>query len=281
MTLKLKTVPPRQGLQWVRQGFVVFFRKPLPFAAMFGAFLLAALVLLGIPAVGPLVLMAWLPMVTLGFMLATHASVQQRLPTPMLLVRPLQGDPRRRRSLLILGGLYAGATLVVMLVSDAIDGGRFGELQSLLGDPSGNENEIELLLGDSRLAMGLLVRFGLAALLAIPFWHAPALVYWDRQGPAQALFSSVMACWQARGAFVMYGLGWVGVTVMFTFLANLVFALLGMPQMAGVAALGAGLVFSTAFYASLFFTFADSFEFIVPTAAPPLSPAEPGEPPGP
>lgn len=269
MSLKLKTVPPRRGLQWVRHGFAVFFRKPLPFAAMFASFMFVAMVLLALPAIGGLLLMAWLPLVTLGFMLATHAVLQQRMPTPVLLFRPLQGDPRRRRSLLVLGAVYAVATMVIMLLSDVVDGGRFGDLQALLADPARNEREIEQLLGDDRLMMGMLVRFGLAGLLAVPFWHAPALVHWDRQGPAQALFSSVLACWRARGAFLVYGLGWIGVTVLFTLLANIAFGLLGAPQMAGVAALGAGLVFSTAFYASLFFSFADSFDFGSPPSSTP------------
>lgn len=287
MSLKLKTVAPSQGLQWVRQGFAVFFRKPLPYSAMFGFFLLAALIMLSIPVIGPMLLMAWLPLVTLGFMLATHAVLQQRMPTPFVMFTPLAGDPRRRNALLVLGGLYAAGTLLIMVLSDWTDGGRFSELQKLLGDPAANEDEIARLLGEPALLVGLIARFGLAALLAIPFWHAPALIYWDRQPPAQALFSSVLACWRARGAFLVYGLGWIGATLVFTLLANIVFALLGTPQLAGFSALGAGVVFSTAFYASLFFTFADCFEFAAPAgtvkddAAPPPALDRPDEPPAP
>ncbi len=43
-------------------------------------------------------------------------------------------------------------------------------------------------------------------------------------------------------------------------LVNTVFMLLGAPQLVAVAALPAGLMFSTVFYASLYFTFTDCFE---------------------
>lgn len=269
MTLKLKTVAPRQGLRWVRHGFAVFLRKPLPFAALFGAFLFVAMVLLLLPFVGGALLFMWLPLVSLAFMLATHQVMQRRMPTPALLVQPLQHDPTRRRALLQLGIAYMLATFVILLISDAVDGGSFARLQSLMADPQRHREEIDALVADPRLQAGLLLRFGLAGLLSVPFWHAPALVYWDRQGAGQALFSSTLAIWRARGAFLVYGLGWVAATMLVGIAANLLFLILGSPQLLGMVALGAGLVFSTAFYASLYFTFADSFE----TAAGPPAPS--------
>lgn len=269
MTLKLKTVAPRQGLRWVRHGFAVFLRKPLPFAALFGAFLFVAMVLLLLPFVGGALLFMWLPLVSLAFMLATHQVLQRRMPTPALLVQPLQHDPTRRRALLQLGIAYMLATFVILLISDAVDGGSFARLQSLMADPQRHREEIDALVADPRLQAGLLLRFGLAGLLSVPFWHAPALVYWDRQGAGQALFSSTLAIWRARGAFLVYGLGWVAATMLVGIAANLLFLILGSPQLLGMVALGAGLVFSTAFYASLYFTFADSFE----TAAGPPAPS--------
>ena len=63
--------------------------------------------------------------------------------------------------------------------------------------------------------MGPGTRFGLAACLSVPFWHAPALVYWQGQGVGQALFSSTLAVWRCKGAFLMYSLAWVGVIAIF------------------------------------------------------------------
>ena len=40
--MRLQTVPARQGIVWVRQGFRAFFRQPLAFAGLFATFLFAA-----------------------------------------------------------------------------------------------------------------------------------------------------------------------------------------------------------------------------------------------
>jgi hypothetical protein len=107
--------------------------------------------------------------------------------------------------------------------------------------------------------LGLMVRFGLAALLSIPFWHAPALVYWEGHSCAKALFSSTLACWRNRGAFVIYGLVWLGLMIVFGVLVSLILALFGVPQWLMNASLPMALIMATVYYASLYFTFADCF----------------------
>ena len=103
------------------------------------------------------------------------------------------------------------------------------------------------------------MRFGLASLLSLPFWHAPALVHWGGQGVGKALFFSTMACWRNIGAFTVYGLAWAGAILVFGALANVLAALTQQAQLIALAAVPAGLLFSTVFYASLYFTFNDCF----------------------
>jgi len=114
-----------------------------------------------------------------------------------------------------------------------------------------------------------MLRLGLTGLLSVPFWHAPALVYWDGQRVAQSLFSSTLACWRNRGAFFVYGLAWAAFVMMFGTAASLVFTLIGSPELFAVAAVPISLIITTVFYASLYFTFADSFSASDDT---PLSP---------
>ena len=83
MQMRLKDVRPAQGLRWVRRGFTVFLRHPLAFTAMFAGFLFAALLLMLLPWVGPIALLASLPLLTLGFMIATHGATQGRAPRIM------------------------------------------------------------------------------------------------------------------------------------------------------------------------------------------------------
>jgi hypothetical protein len=115
---------------------------------------------------------------------------------------------------------------------------------------------------------GLLLRFGLAGLLAVPFWHAPALVFWDGQRCAQALFSSTLACWRNRGAFIVYSLTWFSLIIGIGLVASLLFAAIGSPQLFAVAGAPISLLITTVFYTSLYFTFADCFEADAPAAVP-------------
>ena len=257
--MKLLSVAPGQGLVWVRSGFRTFFRQPLAYAGLFAAFLFAVFVLSFLPFVGPLLLLAMLPLGSLGFMLATRASLQGRFPTPRLLVEPLKGDRRRRLALLQLGLLYAACSIAIIWLSDLADGGTLGALMDALSGGKATPQEIGQLVGDPRLLTGLVLRFGLAGVLAVPYWHAPPLVHWDGQGVAQSLFSSTVACWRNKGAFLLFAAGWAAVVLGFAVVANLVGRIFGVPQLVALLAMPASLVLSTAFYASLYFTFADCF----------------------
>ena len=257
--MRLKSVPARQGAVWVRQGLRAFFARPMAFAALFAAFLFAVFVLALVPVIGPLLGLMLLPLVTLAFMLATRIVVSGGLPTPALFIAPLKAERPRVLSMVWLGGLYAAATLFAMWISGIVDNGALDALMEAAPAGQSATDAVAARLGAPGLFAGLALRFGLTGLLAIPFWHAPALVYWDGQRCAQALFSSTLACWRNRGAFVVYSLTWFALVMAFGLLASLLFAAIGGPQLFAVAAVPISLMISTVFYASLYFTFADSF----------------------
>ena len=257
--MKLKTVPARQGATWVRQGFRTFFKRPIAFAALFATFMFAVFVLALLPFVGAVLVLALLPLVSLAFMLATRIAQGGATPTPRVFVEPLRGARPRVTAMLQLGLVYAVATFAVMWLSDLADGGAFEALMDALPAGQSTPDAVAARLAAPGLALGMLLRFGLAALLSVPFWHAPALVHWDGQGSAQALFSSTVACWRNRGAFVIYSLVWFGLIMVLGMLGSLVFALLGQPALFAAAAVPMSLVLTTVFYVSLYFTFADCF----------------------
>ena len=264
---KLATVPARQGSVWARQGFRVFFKRPMVFAALFALFMFAVFVLALLPVVGPLLLLGLLPMVTLAFMLATKATLAGELPTPAALFRTLRMDGPRRIAMLKLGAIYALTTFAILALADLVDGGAFDALMDALPNVQTKPELVNAKLADPRLGQGLLLRSGLTALLSMPFWHAPALVYWGGQGCAQSLFSSTLACWRNKGAFTVYMLSWVSAVLLFGTLGSIVFGLLGQLPLFAVAATPFSLLLTTVFYASLYFTFADSFEAAAPSVA--------------
>jgi hypothetical protein len=258
MALLLKPVPALKGAHWMRDGFRLFGKHPLAFSVLLVAFLLSALALSLLPVIGSILVVSALPLLSLGFMIASEAALAGKPIHPGCFLAPLKGDAQRRKRQLALCLAYGAATVLVMLISDAIDDGKFETLQRLMGQ-GGKAAEVEALLRDPQLFWGVVWRFGLIALLSVPFWHAPALVHWGDQGPAQALFSSTLAVWRSRGAFVVYLLSWLGIIVAFGVTTALLAGLLSAREMAGILVLPSVLIFSTVFYVSLLFTFNDSF----------------------
>jgi hypothetical protein len=264
--MKLQLIPAPQGAQWVRQAFVLFFKQPLGFAGLFATFMVALLVFSMLPMLGSILLLAAMPLVSLGFMIATRKALDGQFPTPKVYIEPLRASKSRRVALIQLGLLYALSTALILWLSAVIDGGALDRLMRALssttaaGDTAAQAQKIAELIADPRLQLGLFMRLGLSALLSVPFWHAPALVHWGDQGAGKALFFSLMACWKNKGAFTVYGLAWAGVVLVFALLANVVMALLGQASLVALAAMPASLIFSTVFYVSLYFTFADCFD---------------------
>jgi hypothetical protein len=277
VTLRVLDALPRDGVAWVGHAFALFLKRPLAFSALFALFLFAALVLLLLPYIGAVLLLMALPLLGLGFMIATRSAQAGGPVHAGQMLEPLRAGSAmaavRRKQLLVLCGLYALFTALVMLASDALDGGAFERLQVLLASARGEaaQMEIDALLADPGLRQGLLLRVGGTALLSIPFWHAPPLVWWQGQGVGQSLFSSTLACWRNRNAFLLYSLAWGGTIVLFGILAGGLFALLGMPQLVVFAAVPAGLIFSTAFYVSLLFTYQGCFGEFADAVAPPAA----------
>jgi hypothetical protein len=248
-----------EGVQWMRDAFRLFLRRPLPFTAMFVSFLLVALLATLVPMAGSVVMLMSLPLLSLGFMVASRAAQNDLPVNPGQFIEPLRGERSRRNALLSLCAAYALGTVLIMSLSELIDGGAFDRLQALMAKGDEGRAEMEALLADPRLTWGLITRFGLAACLSVPFWHAPALVYWQGQSVGQALFSSTLAMWRCKGAFLMYSLAWVVVIAIFGAIVGLLFSLFDARQLAGVIAMPAGLMFSTVFYVSLLFTYEGCF----------------------
>lgn len=263
MQLHLQDVPARNGRLWIRHGFKVFQRQPLALAGLFGLFLFAGFIVMLVPGIGLVLAMASLPLLSLGFMLATHLVLQKKSPTASVFIAPLKLTPERRRSQLLLCFGYAGAMLLIGLMADWVDGGSTRDLQKLIAENADND-AIANAATDPRLFWGLATRLSLMGLLSVPYWHAPALVHWGGQGVAQALFSSTLALWRNKAAFLLNMLLWAGLMLAMASSVSLLFGLLGLAQFAPVVLMTAGLLMSTVFYASLYFSFVDCFMFGAP-----------------
>lgn len=259
MAMILKAVGPSRGAQWVRDGLRLYLQRPLGFTALFVLFLFVALFSALVPLIGGVLQLALLPLLSLGFMIASQSVLLQGNVHPRQFLEPLRGPPAQRRAMLILCGLYALCVVLALWLSDLVSAGALSRAMDLmrLGNPP--QAEMQALLADRGLLSGTLLGAGLLALLSVPFWHAPALVHWGAQGVGQALFSSTLAVWRSRGAFLVYMIVWFLLVMGVGVLSALLFSLLGLRELGSMVAMPAGLFFSTLFYVSLIFTFNDSF----------------------
>ena len=183
--MKLQLVPPRQGALWVRQGFTVFVKQPMGFAGLFATFLFVVFALTLLPVVGPLLLLALLPLGSLGFMVATRSALEGRFPLPRAFIAPLRAGRAQLLAIVKLGLIYAAATWCILALSDWIDGGALDALMEAQASGTSSPDVMAAKLADPRLEAGVLLRFGLLGLLSVPFWHAPALVHWGCQSGRQ------------------------------------------------------------------------------------------------
>jgi len=259
MGLKLQDVPAAAGLRWVTQAFSEYFRHPLGYTALFVAFIGAALLSVLLPIIGGILLMMAVPLLSLGRMMATHASLRDKPLQVAVFARPWrQREPDRRRPLFTLLVAYAVLTAAVLWLSEVIDGGAFDAWLIAFAKGDTPPEELAKLADAPGTFAGALWRTVLTAAVSVPFWFAPALVFWGRQSVAQALFSSALALWRAKGAFLAYGLGWVAVMLSAGMAASILLALVG-PAFTGLLVMPIGLILTSAFYVSLYFSFRDCF----------------------
>jgi hypothetical protein len=259
MAMILKSVGPARGAHWVRDGLRLYLKRPLAFTSLFVLFLFAALFSALVPFIGGVLQIMLIPMLSLGFMVASQSALLEGPVKPGQFIEPLKGAPAQRNALLLLCVGYGLAVALILLLSDEVANGGFSRAMELMRRATPPQDEINALLSERGMVTGTLFGTALLTLVTIPFWHAPALVHWGHQGAGQALFSSTLAVWRSRGAFVVYGLTWLGVVMGFGVASALLFGLLGLGSLGSFVALVAGLFFSTLFYVSLIFTFNDSF----------------------
>jgi len=261
VAIRIRQVPPMAGLAWIRAGFRVFGRRPGGFLGMTAAgaiaiFLAALAVPPGLPPLWPLLI----PLVSLGCMVATEAVLNDLPAQPGAFIAPLRTGRAQRWALLQIGFLYVLTAVGAYLVGNWLDGGEAMRWMVAVATPApGGTPTIPPPLSAAG-TVSLLLQTSWLVFVSVPLWHAPALVHWGRQRAAQAMFSSIVAVWRTRGAFVMYHLGWWVISVFAMMAVSVVTALVGTPMLAVMLLLATMWPLSTIFYVTFWYGFADTFE---------------------
>ena len=248
--MQLRTVPAREGLSWVKLGFIWLLRQPWSALLMMGSYILTVGLFSMLPVLGGLVPLLVVQIATLGFMLASRKIAAGETVWPTVLLAGLRTGRRRVRGLLTLGVLYMAAVVGVLALASWVDGGALLRLLLFGAMPSA------ALVKSGTLRIAALLATLAYVPVSMAFWFAPPLVSWRGMGPWQALFTSFIIVLGNLRAFMLYSIQWFllfsAVPIIIVLLAQLAGAsaetatLLSLP-----VALFLFLAFILSFYASV------------------------------
>ena len=286
------------GWLWIRAGWRLFRRQPIGFAAILFAFLfalLAASLVIGlaaraiaaivpfisadlVAALGSAVVATLTPGLTAGFMEACRSAEAGVTVSPFMLVAPFRSGRERRNQLLILGVVQVVALMIIVLATNTIDapgGGREAASGSapVAAEPTPDAGKsgkadtpvpVRTEAGRDGAAIRHAATVSLFQALAylpvaLLLWYAPMLVAWHRLSALKALFFSAVAVWRNLAPFIMYGIGWVAIWTMLSFVLSLVVAMVGLGNLSALLAAPLGMLILTWMYCSFYPTYATVF----------------------
>ncbi len=204
-----RSVVAGQGWGWIASAWSLFTAAPLIWIVNFVIFLVIYMLLSLIPFLGVLATSV-LTFVFMGGMLigADHLRRGESLTVEHLFA----GFKQKTSQLLILGAIYLGVGLVLLLIMGALFAVMLG-MSGFFAAMMTGDNEA---LGAQMAGMGagFALKFLLVVLIvlavSIPimmaFWFAPALVIFHEVSPVDALVMSFKGCLKNIVPFLLYGI---------------------------------------------------------------------------
>jgi uncharacterized membrane protein len=194
-----RTVDPGRGLAWWSESWALFMRSALLWVVMALIMIVIFAVISFVPLLGAVATALLTPAFMGSWMLAAHKVHNGGVLEVGDLFSAFQGA--HLTPLVVLGALFAAATVVVFLVAGVLGAGamfgmfRGGMHQSTAGMMAG--------LGVGMVAMLVFFTFGLLATAAL--WFAPALVVFRKATPVDAAKASFVCVFQNWLPFLVFG----------------------------------------------------------------------------
>jgi len=205
----------REGAAWWSESWRIFCAAPLAWLGIFVVFVVLSIGLVMIPFIGSVVHTVLTPVFAGGVMLGCHALARGR---PLTIGHLFEGFQKGRLAPLVTLGLLWLAVLfviaVVMVGTVFLTLGASG-LAALMnaGSSSTPIDYVALMSAGTAIFVVGIVALVIALLVAMAYWFAPALVVVNGEPPLSALQKSFAASWQNFGAFLLYGLIYIGLAI--------------------------------------------------------------------
>lgn len=237
-----------RGWAWLREGLQLWRRNPalLTFAT-FG-YLLSVIIISLVPLLGQLAASLLMPALSVGVLNACRAVDAGRKAGPDVL---FSGFRSNLQALVVVGGLYLAATLVVLLLVMLVDDG------SLAAVMRGEDIDAQAADGAS-LGTTLLLGLVLSTPVMMAYWFAPALAAWWKVPAPKAMFFSFYACLRNWRPFLAYA---IALALFGAVLPGVVIGVLGLlsPTLGSLAALPIPLIILPIVFASFYTATRDVF----------------------
>jgi hypothetical protein len=237
-----------RGWIWLREGLQLWRRNPaLITFATFG-YLLSVIVISLVPLLGQLAASLLMPALSVGVLNACHAVASGRKVGPDVL---FSGFKANLQALVVVGGLYLAATLVVLLLVTLVDDGSLSALMR-------GEDVDAQAAADSSLGITLLFGLVLSTPVMMAYWFAPALAAWWKIPAPKAMFFSFHACLRNWRPFLAYT---IALALFGAILPGVLVGVLGLlsPTLGSLAALPIPLIILPIVFASFYIATRDVF----------------------
>jgi uncharacterized membrane protein len=226
------------------EAWRIFCAAPLPWIGILVGFVVLSIALAMIPLVGSLASTVLTPVFAGGVMLGCQALAEGR---PLSIGDLFEGFQRPRFLPLLTLGLVLLAVFFVIAVA------MVGTVFLTLGANGlaalmdfGTTTPIDyaaLWSAGTAIFVVAVVALFVTLLVAMAFWFAPALVVLNGEPPMAALAKSFAASWRNVGAFLIYGLVYVGLAIVASIPFMLGWVVLG-PMVVGSCYAGWRTIFS-------------------------------------
>jgi uncharacterized membrane protein len=225
-------LPAGEGAGWWTESWRIFCAAPGIWVGVFVLFVVISVALVTVPLVGSLVHTVLMPVFTGGLMLGCHALARGE---PLRIGHLFEGFQGSRFAPLCLLGLLWLAILfvvaIVMVATVFLSLGASG-LAALMDFGAAQLDYQALVSAGAAMFVVGLIAILVFLLVAMAYWFAPALVVLNGEAPVAALQKSFAASWRNLGAFLLYGLIYIGLAIVATIPFGLGWLVLG-PMFAG------------------------------------------------
>ncbi len=222
--------PPRhlaagEGIAWWGESWRIFLAAPGPWIGIIVVFIALSFAFTLLPKIGAVAYGILTPVFVGGVMLGCHALARGE---PLRLGCIFEGFQHGHFAPLCTLGLLWLAVLVVLAcvavgtILLAVGASGLAALVALVNsaqaDPFVATHVDYAVLASASIAIMVVSLFAVVVMLlaAMAYWFAPALVVLDGEQPLAALQKSFAASWQNVGAFLLYGLVYIGLAIVAT-----------------------------------------------------------------